>query len=49
MTRKIISLLFAVPMMGLALGACSQDAADSPAANDTAVHTPKLPSHRPKN
>ncbi len=39
MTRKTISLLFAVPLMGLALGACSQGAADSPAANDTAVHS----------
>ena len=36
MTRKKLSLLFAVPL--LALGACSQDAADAPAASDTAVH-----------
>ena len=42
MTRKTISLLLAVPLMGLALGACSQDSADSPAATDTAVHTAKV-------
>ena len=43
MTRKIISLLLAVPFMGLALGACSQDSADSPAAtDDTAVHTAEV-------
>ena len=42
MTRKTICLLFAVPLLGLALGACSQDSADSPAANDTAVHTAEV-------
>ena len=38
MKRKMISMLLAVPLMGLTLGACSQEAADAPAASDTAVH-----------
>ena len=42
MTRKIIRLLVAVPMMGLTLAACSNDSADTSAANDTAVHTAEV-------
>ena len=39
MTRKKLSLFLAVPILGLTIGACSNDSADTPAANDTAVHT----------
>ena len=39
-----LSLLFIVPLLGLTIGACSQDAADDSAAvsNDTAVHTAEV-------
>ena len=39
-----LSLLFFVPLLGLTIGACSQDAADDSAAvsNDTAVHTAEV-------
>ena len=42
MKRKTISLLLAVPFLGLFIGACSQEQADSSAANDTAVHTAEV-------
>ena len=44
MKLKKLSLALLVPMMGLTLAACSQDAADTPAAaaNDTAVHTAEV-------
>ncbi len=38
MKRKSISMLLAVPLLGLSVGACSQEPAGSPAASDTAVH-----------
>ncbi|MCG8370166.1 MAG: cytochrome c, partial [Proteobacteria bacterium] len=38
MTRKKPSLAFAIPLLGLALGACSQEQPGAPAASDTAVH-----------
>jgi nitrite reductase (NO-forming)/hydroxylamine reductase len=38
MKRKTISMLLAVPLLGLTLGACSKEPADVPAAGDTAVH-----------
>ena len=38
MNVKKLSLLLAVPLVGLSLGACSQDQADSSATGDTAVH-----------
>jgi nitrite reductase (NO-forming)/hydroxylamine reductase len=39
-----LGLLMLVPMLGLTIGACSQEAADTPAAaaNDTAVHTAEV-------
>ena len=39
-----LSLLLLVPMLGLTIGACSQDAAETPTAtaNDTAVHTAEV-------
>jgi nitrite reductase (NO-forming)/hydroxylamine reductase len=39
-----INLLVLVPMLGLTLGACSQESAEAPAAaaNDTAVHTAEV-------
>jgi nitrite reductase (NO-forming)/hydroxylamine reductase len=39
-----LSLALLVPMLGLTIGACSQEAADAPAAaaNDTAVHTAEV-------
>ena len=39
-----LSLLFFVPLLGLTIGACSQEAADDSAAvsNDTAVHTAEV-------
>jgi mono/diheme cytochrome c family protein len=42
MKRKKLSLLFAVSFLGLSLGACSQDQAESSAASDTAVHTAEV-------
>ena len=42
MKRKTISLLLAVPVLGLWMGACSQEQPDSSAANDTAVHTAEV-------
>jgi len=41
-----LSLLMLVPMLGLMIGACSQEAADTPAVatNDTAVHTAEVSS-----
>ena len=42
MTRKKLSLLLAVPLLGLSLGACSQDSAEPSAANDTAVHNAEV-------
>ncbi len=38
MKRKSISILLAIPLLGLSLGACSQEQAESPATSDTAVH-----------
>ncbi len=38
MKRKTISMLLAVPLLGLSIGACSQEPADTPAASATAVH-----------
>jgi len=46
MTLKKLSLLLAVPLLGLTFAACSQESADTSAASDTAVHTPKLLSHQ---
>ena len=39
-----LGLSLLVPMLGLTIGACSQEAADTPveAANDTAVHTAEV-------
>jgi len=44
MKMNKLSILVLVPMLGLTLGACSQEAADKPAAaaNDTAVHTAEV-------
>ena len=44
MKLRKLSLLLAVPVLGLSLGACSQDAADQSAAavDDTAVHTAEV-------
>ncbi len=44
MKSRKLTLLLSVPMMGLFIGACSQEAADSPAAavDDTAVHTAEV-------
>ena len=42
MSVKKLSLLLAVPFMGLAIGACSQEQAESSAAGDTAVHTAEV-------
>jgi nitrite reductase (NO-forming)/hydroxylamine reductase len=44
MKLKKLSLALLVPMLGLTIGACSQEAADAPAAaaNDTAVHTAEV-------
>jgi len=44
MKMNKLSILVLVPMLGLTLGACSQEAADTPAAaaNDTAVHTAEV-------
>jgi len=38
MKRKIFCTLLAVPLLGLSLGACSQEPAASPATSGTAVH-----------
>ena len=38
MTVRKLSIALAVPFLGLALGACSQDQAESSATGDTAVH-----------
>ena len=38
MKRKSISMLLAISLLGLFLGACSQEPAASPALGDTAVH-----------
>ncbi len=38
MKRKSISMLLAIPFLGLILGACSQEEAAAPAMSDTAVH-----------
>ncbi len=38
MKRKKLCMLLAVPMLGLSLGACSEDAKGSAAVSDTAVH-----------
>ena len=38
MKRKSISMLLGIPLLGLFLGACSQEPASSPAPGDTAVH-----------
>ena len=44
MNLRKLSLLLAIPMVGLFIGACSQEAADTPAAtaDDTAVHTAEV-------
>jgi len=44
MKLKKLSLYLLVPILGLTIGACSQDAADDSAAtaNDTAVHTAEV-------
>ena len=44
MKLRNLSLLLAIPMVGLFIGACSPEAADTPAAaaNDTAVHTAEV-------
>ena len=44
MTLRKLSLVLIVPMLGLTIGACSQEAAESKpaAANDTAVHTAEV-------
>jgi nitrite reductase (NO-forming)/hydroxylamine reductase len=38
MKRKMISMFLAVPLLGLSLGACSQEPAETATASDTAVH-----------
>ena len=38
MKRKTISMLLAVPLVGLSLGACSPEPAETATASDTAVH-----------
>ena len=44
MKLRKLSLLLTIPMVGLFMGACSQEAADAPAAtaDDTAVHTAEV-------
>ena len=36
MKRKTISMLLAVPLLGLSMGACSQER--TPATSDTSIH-----------
>mgnify|MGYP001549960294 FL=1 len=38
MKRKTISMLLTVPLLGLSMGACSQEPAETVTASDTAVH-----------
>ena len=42
MKRKTISMLLAVPLLGLSMGACSQEPAETAAATDTAVHVAEV-------
>ena len=44
MKLRQLSLFALIPILGLSIGACSQEAADTPAAagNDTAVHTAEV-------
>ena len=44
MKRKQIGWLLAVPLIGLSLGACSQDAPGQSSGNDTAVHDAEVAS-----